>query len=229
LTAAGKTVTYVPNINRSNDRRRGVSETIKVEIFYDYGCPYVHAAAVWVDSVKAELGDRLQVNWRYFPLEQVNSTEGPEWKLWEQPADYKSRGRGAFHGAIAARNQGEDAFERFHLALLRAKHEDGKEHSRRETLLEAAQAANLDLKRFERDLDDSSLLAKIGPDYEEAREQYGVFGTPTFVFEDGSSAYIKMRPAAPNGDAVTVFEDFVQTVQGRPYIAEIKRPTKPAP
>ena len=129
LTAAGKTVTYERNSIRRDQRRRGVSETIKVEIFYDYGCPYVHAAAVWIDSVKAALGDRLQVTWRYFPLEQVNSVEGPEWKLWEQPADYKSRGRGAFHGAIAARNQGDDAFERFHLALLKAKHVEGKEHS----------------------------------------------------------------------------------------------------
>jgi predicted DsbA family dithiol-disulfide isomerase len=227
LTAAGKTVTYERDSIRRVQRRRGVSETIKVEVFYDYGCPYVHAAAVWIDRVKAALGDSLQVTWRYFPLEQVNSVEGPEWKLWEQPADYKSRGRGAFHGAIAARCQGEEAFERFHLALLNAKHVDGKEHSRRETLLEAAEAANLDLARFERDLDDSSLLAKIGPDYEEAREKYGVFGTPTFVFEDGSSAYIKMRPAASSEDAVKVFEEFVQTVQGRPYIAEIKRPTKP--
>jgi predicted DsbA family dithiol-disulfide isomerase len=204
-----------------------VSEKIEVEVFYDYGCPYVHAAAVWIDKVKASLGDRLQVKWRYFPLEQVNSVEGPEWKLWEQPADYKSRGRDAFHGAIAARNQGEDAFERFHLALLHAKHVEGKEHSRRETLLEAAKAANLDLARFERDLDDRSLLAKIGTDFEEAREHYGVFGTPTFVFPDGASAYIKMRPAAPSEDAVAVFEDFVETVQGRPYIAEIKRPSKP--
>jgi predicted DsbA family dithiol-disulfide isomerase len=206
-----------------------VSETINVEIFYDYGCPYVHAAAVWIDQVKAKLSDRLQVTWRFFPLEQVNSVEGPEWKLWEQPAAYKSRGRGAFHGAIAARNQGEEAFDRFHLALLRAKHEEGKEHSRRETLLEAAAAANLDLARFERDLDDPSLLARIAPDYEEAREKHGVFGTPTFVFADGSSAYIKMRPAAPGEDAVKVFEEFLQIVQERPYIAEIKRPSKPTP
>jgi predicted DsbA family dithiol-disulfide isomerase len=204
-----------------------VSDTIKVEVFYDYGCPYVHAAAVWLDTVKSTLGDRLDVTWRYFPLEQVNSVEGPEWKLWEQPADYKSRGRDAFHGAIAARNQGEDAFQRFHLALLHAKHVEGKEHSKRETLLEAAQMAGLDITRFERDLADRSLLAKIGEDYEFAREEHGVFGTPTFVFPDGSSAYIKMRPAAPAGDAVAVFEDFVKTVQGRSYISEIKRPKKP--
>jgi predicted DsbA family dithiol-disulfide isomerase len=204
-----------------------VSDTIEFDVYYDYGCPYVHAAAVWLDQVKTSLGDRLQVHWRYFPLEQVNSVEGPDWKLWEQPAAYRSRGRDAFHAAIAARNQGEDAFNRFHLALLHAKHVEGKEHSRRETLLEAAEQANLDLERFQRDLDERSLLAKIGEDYEYAREEYGVFGTPTFVFPDGSSAYIKMRPAAPPEEAVAVFDDFVRTVRDRSYIAEIKRPKKP--
>jgi hypothetical protein len=37
-----------------------------------------------------------------------------------------------------------------------------------------------------------------------------------------------MRPAAPQEEAVAVFEEFVGTVQGRPYIAEIKRPSKPS-
>ncbi|MDP9472752.1 MAG: hypothetical protein M3Q71_19155, partial [Chloroflexota bacterium] len=64
--------------------------------------------------MREQLGDRLQVNWRYFPLEQVNSAEGPEWKLWEQPDSHRSRGRVAFQAAIAARNQGDEAFERFH-------------------------------------------------------------------------------------------------------------------
>lgn len=205
-----------------------VSDKIKIDVFYDYGCPYVYAAGIWMDRVQAELGDQIEVNWRYYPLEQINSQEGPEWKLWEQPADYKSRGLGAFHGAIAARNQGEDAFKRFHLALLKAKHEEGKEHSRRETLVEAAQTAGLDLAQFETDLDDRSLLAKIGPDWDEGHDTHGAFGTPTFVFEDGSAAYIKMRPAAPAEDAVKVFNEFVQTVQGRPYIAEVKRPNKPS-
>lgn len=204
-----------------------MADKISFEVFYDYGCPYVHAAAVWLDRVKASLGDNLHVTWRYFPLEQVNTVEGPDWKLWEQPVDYKSRGRGAFQGAIAARNQGEEAFNRFHLALLNARHVEGKEHSNRDTLLEAAKAAGLDIARFERDLDNPDLIAKIGTDFEEGRDQYGVFGTPTFVFPDGSSAYIKMLPAAAPEEAVAVFEEFVQVVKDRPYISEIKRPKKP--
>ncbi|GIW03921.1 MAG: hypothetical protein KatS3mg059_0541 [Thermomicrobiales bacterium] len=101
-------------------------DVIAMDVYFDYGCPYVHAAAVWLRAVQHQLGERLIIRWRYFPLEQVNSGEGPDWKLWEQPSDFKSRGRDAFHAAIAARQQGEDAFQRFHYALLDLKHVQGK-------------------------------------------------------------------------------------------------------
>jgi len=112
--------------------------------------------------VKGERGDGLRVNWRYFPLEQVNSDKGPDWKLWEQPDSHRSRGRPAFQAAIAARRQGDAAFDRFHIALLRAKHEEGKDHGRRQTLLDVARSVDLDLERFERDLSDRSGLPLIG-------------------------------------------------------------------
>ena len=47
---------------------------------------------MWLDMVKEELGDNLQINWRSFALEQVNSEHGRDWKAWEQGTDYKSRG-----------------------------------------------------------------------------------------------------------------------------------------
>lgn len=187
----------------------------------------MHAAAVWLQRVREELGGRLRVNWRYFPLEQVNSAEGPDWKLWEQPDGHRSRGRSAFQAAMAARNQGEDAFERFHAALLAATHENGQDHGQRRTLLAVGESVGLDMERFERDLVDRSLLPKIGEDYTEGRDRYGVFGTPTFVFPSGEAAYLKMLPAAPADEALPVFEEFVRTTRGRPYIAEIKRPRPP--
>lgn len=129
---------------------------------------------------------------------------------------------------MAARNQGDEAFDRFHLALLKAKHEAGKDHGRRATLLAVAKEVGLDLERFERDLDDRSVLPLIGKDYTEGKERYGAFGTPTFVFPDGASCYLKMLPAAPADEALPFFEEFVRTVRSRPYISEIKRPQPPA-
>ncbi len=179
--------------------------------------------------MRDELGDDLEIRWRYFPLDQVNSAEGPEWKLWEQPDSHRSRGRTAFQAASAARLQGDDAFERFHAELLRLKHADGKDHGRPVTLKAAAETAGLDLEQFEADRLDRRHLARIGDDYEEATSKYGVFGTPTFVFPDGATAYLRMLPAAPPEDAVATFHTFVQTVREQPFIHEIKRPTPPKP
>lgn len=206
-----------------------MNERIEFDVYYDYACPFVHAATVWLETVRSSLGDRLIVHWRYFPLEQVNSPEGPEWKLWEQPPEHKSRGRDAFHAAIAARQQGEDVFLRFHLALLDLKHVQGKDHGKRATLLEAAQRAGLDIDRFVRDLEDRSLLREIGADYCEGRERHGVFGTPTFVFPNGAAAYLKLLPPPPPEDAVPLFEEFVRTVRDRAYFHELKRPKRPEP
>lgn len=204
-----------------------MSEPIAIDIYYDYGCPYVYRAGMWMRDVQAALGDALRVTWRYFPLEQVNSAEGPEWKLWEQPEGYRSRGLPAFRAAEAARRQGDEAFAAIHVALLRARHEDGADIAKRETLVSTAKATGLDLDRFERDLGDRALLAAIGRDYMQGREELGVFGTPTFVFANGGAAYLKLKDV-PSGDAaLPLFEEFMQTVRDRPIVEEIKRPRKP--
>lgn len=204
-----------------------MSDPLIVEIYYDYLCPYVFAGSLWVRNVKIALGDEIEFVWRSFPLEQVNVPEGDDWKLWEQPDDHVSRGFYAFRGAEAAKQQGTDAFVNFHYALLEARHVEDKNIGRRDTVIEVAAAADLDVDAFTKAIGDRALLANIGTDYEHARSQYGVFGTPTFVFPGGESAYIKMRPKAPDEDAVTVWKEFVRTVIERPYISEIKRPRKP--
>ncbi len=161
-------------------------------------------------------------------MEQVNSAEGPDWKLWEQPDSHRSRGRTAFQAAIAAREQGEEAFERFHWALLKAKHEDGHDHGKANTLRAAAEEAGLDLERFERDRTDRSLLSKIGEDYAEGHDRLGAFGTPTFIFPNETAAYLKLTPKTPLADPMAFFEEFVHIARDQADVLEIKRPTRPA-
>ena len=165
------------------------------------------------------------MQWRCFPLEQVNSAEGPDWKLWEQPPEYRSRGRPAFLAALAAKRQGPEAFDRFHYSLLRAKWEDNLDHGKRETHLAVAERAGLDCARFAQDVDDPKLLAEIGRDYEEGRERHGVFGTPTFVFPNGGAFYLKLKRDAPAEDAVPFWQEFLRTCRDRPHVVELKRPT----
>jgi len=56
-----------------------------------------------------------------------------------------------------------------------------------------------------------------------------VFGTPTFVFSNGASAYIRLADAPTGAEAVRVFDSLVKVAAGEPGILEIKRPVKPSP
>ena len=58
---------------------------------------------------------------------------------------------------------------------------------------------------------------------------HGVFGTPTFVFPNGASAYIRLAGAPAGAEALHVFDSLLAVAADEPRILEIKRPTKPSP
>ncbi len=177
--------------------------------------------------MKQAYDGEFNITWKNFPLEQVNSKEGPDWKLWEQPESYPSRGLLALRAGEAARKQGDDAFERFHLALLDTRHIDKKSIDKREGLLDVARSAGLDLERFQRDLEDPEARRTIGADYIEAREKYGVFGVPTIIASNGNAAFLKLMPPPPPEEALQVFDTVFNVISGRPDIREIKRLVPP--
>ena len=205
------------------------NQNVSVDVFFDFQCPFVNAAATWLHNVEEASGQTVNVNWRFFPLEQANNKNGDEWKLWEQPDTYHSKGLPAFRAAIAARDQGDDKYRAFVWELLRLRHQDGRDIARPATLTDAATRAGLDLEAFDRVRNDRSRLSEIGDDFTDATETYGAFGTPTFVFPNGQSAYLKLKLGdVPSGDdAVAFFDRFVDITRDTPNVLEIKRPTPP--
>jgi predicted DsbA family dithiol-disulfide isomerase len=205
-----------------------VNDRVAVDVYFDFACPYVHSASVWLREVSRQLGDNgVEVTWKFFPLEEVNAPPDADMRIWDLPPDRRSRGRDSFHAAAAARQQGREAFERFHTELLTLKHEEEQDHGKRSTLDEAASRAGLDLARFAADLDNRGLLAEVRNDYVAGKEGLGVFGTPTFVFSNGQSAYLRILPPPPPNEAVAFWLDFVREVRDRPFLHEIKRPRPP--
>lgn len=203
------------------------NETYKIDVYTDYACPYAWATQCWLDQVKEELGDRLQVFWRYFPLEQVNAKD-PDFKVWEQPNDGSSSTMRSFQAAHAARKQGDEAFARFHAALFRRRHQDGRNLAGQSVLERTAEEAGLDLDRFREDLKSDEVFDIVREDYTHGREKIGVFGTPTTVFENDQGAYLKLNYRDMPADPVEFWYDFVDTVRDRPSVIEIKRPTASA-
>jgi len=176
--------------------------------------------------VKEETGQKLTLNWKYFSLEQVNSQQGSQWKLWEQPEDYPSRGLRAFWAAEAARRQGETAFDSFHIALLRARHEQRRDIAATDTLIEVAESVSLRITQFQENLGDRQLLGKLAEDHTFAVESLGIFGTPTLVFPERQAIFLKMSPPPPD-ECFAVFTELRRLVEKRRYIQEIKRPQLP--
>jgi predicted DsbA family dithiol-disulfide isomerase len=169
-------------------------------------------------------GRDFEAGWRYFSLTQVNNKE-EGWTVWDAPASEQPRGQLAFKAAEAARRQG--AFDRLHLALLEARHVHQRKLEDQEVVREVAGEAGLDMERFERDLEAPDILDPLERDHQVAVSEHGVFGTPTFVFPDGASAYVRVRPSPEGHDALELFDELTSTIERRPYVLEIKRPVKP--
>ncbi len=202
-----------------------VPEPITFDVFFDYQCPFVYRVAGLLDAVRRS-GREIEVRWRYFSLTQVNS-KNDGWTVWDAPGSEKVRGRLAFQAAEAARKQGR--FEDLHLPLLLARHRDGLDTDQPEVVDEVAAGAGLDMDRFRDDIADPSVLDRLARDHTQAVTEHGVFGTPTFVFADGASAYVRLSEAVNGDGAVQVFDRLLAVAAAEPRILEIKRPRRSAP
>jgi hypothetical protein len=176
------------------------------------------------------LPGQLDINWRVFSLYQVNHDGDRSWRVWEQPLvdegwteqDYAPSLR-AFWAAEAARRQGEEAFERYHLALVRVKHQQRKSDAQPETVQLAAKLAELDLAQFRAALTDPTCLDRLAADHSHADEME-VFGTPTFAFPQARPAYLKLSYLPEPEEALAFWHEFRQIVAARSFVVEIKRP-----
>lgn len=198
---------------------------MEFEVYYDYLCPFVYRASLLLANVAEER--HPQVQWRYFSLTQVNS-KAENWTVWGAPADERVRGRLAFKAAEAARRQ--DRFDLFHGALLCARHESSLDIDDIKVVEQVAEDSGLDLEAFRRDVQDQAILEGLARDHTHAVTHLGVFGTPTFVFPNGASAYIRLSAKAQNGaDALGLFDSLVRMAADETGVLEIKRPVRPSP
>jgi hypothetical protein len=172
----------------------------------------VHAAAVWLREIRDKVPGGITVEWQYFSLEQVNHRAGEGVNVWDRPAGYQSTSLDAFAGAEAARRQQRPG---------------AREQLTRAVVEQVAAETGFDMTRFRQDLNDPTILEPLTRQHQEALA-LGVFGTPTLVFENGLSGYLKMIPAPTGEEALHTWEHVKAVIQDRAYIQEIKRPPKPS-
>ena len=184
---------------------------------------------MWLDKVKKHYGENLQLNWRNFSLQQINAKDPGDWKVWQEEDYPTTRSLMASIAGEAAKRQGPELFDKFFLSLLTERHGGARAPLNDESILVGlAEKCGLDVDKFKSDMRDEKLVEIIATDHTEATEIHGAFGTPTFIFDNGQSAYLKTF-IPPEEESVSAFEHFLGLFEKRPYIGEVKRPQPPWP
>ena len=186
---------------------------------------------MWLSQVRESTGSDIEVDWQPFSLAQVNSDNKDEGiKLWDQSGvkDGSDPTFLAHQAGLAAKRQGDEAFESFFITLLRARHEDKADLNDRAVMEEAGTKAGLDMARFREDIGDPDLLRVIAESHTKAVEEYGAFGVPTLVFDTGNVAFLKMF-IPPLEEAAEIYEGLTKTMSQFAHVGEIKRPQPPWP
>lgn len=176
-------------------------DPVRLTVWSDVLCPWCYNGAVRLHRIAEELADTVAVTWKSYllrPTPQERSFEKFKayTESWRVPAGQADGGRfrpwasdepAPSHSVPpqvackAAARQG--GFDRFHLAAMDAYFWDNRNVTARATLLDIAAACNLDVARFQSDLDDPALEQAVLADYREAIER-GINGVPTVVVDD---------------------------------------------
>ena len=179
-------------------------------------------------DLKNELGEQLVINWRSFLLEQVNTKDkGDNWKAWEQPPDYISRGIWPLRGGIASNKINTKFRDIFSMKLMERKHVKRDDVRSRKYIIDLAVECGMDQTEFSKILDSDETMDSIINDHKFA-ESKGIFGTPTFFSETLGVLFVKMF-TPPKEEALEVFMNLIGISDNKKYLGEIKRPQPPWP
>jgi protein-disulfide isomerase-like protein with CxxC motif len=186
---------------------------------------------VWLSQVRESTGSDIEVDWQPFSLAQVNSDNKDEGrKLWEESGviDGSDPTFLAHQAGLAAKRQGSEAFESFFIALLTARHVDKADLNDWAVMEAAGTQSGLDVARFREDVGDPDLLREIAESHTKAVEEYGAFGVPTFVFDTGNVAFLKMFIPSTE-ESAEIYEGLTKTMSQFAHVGEVKRPQPPWP
>lgn len=156
--------------------------------------------------LQRELGDRLTIEWKAFPLRPVPDSsatfkgtyreeawkrcrtmaepDGIAFRLWSR-GDFPTWSLPALEAAKCVALQGPEVFERLHLRLYAAFFTEGRNIANREEAVEVVKESGADMARFLTDYDSGQAREWVLRDYEEAVTQVGVRAIPTVVVNGG--------------------------------------------
>jgi hypothetical protein len=167
-------------------------------VTWDYRCPFARNAH---EALVAGLREGRDWDVRFLPfsLDQIHVEEG-ETPVWERGLDEAGvSGVRALLWGIAVRDAFADKFLDFHIAVFRARHDEGRKIAEEAVLREAAASVGLDPDAVADEVASGRPLKALEAEHTEAAEGYAVFGVPTII-EGDEAVFVRMMERGNVGD-----------------------------
>ncbi|OGL58607.1 MAG: hypothetical protein A3I72_09680 [Candidatus Tectomicrobia bacterium RIFCSPLOWO2_02_FULL_70_19] len=153
-------------------------------------------------KIKEEYGEKVDIQYRVFMLRPepdpgavfnehrragwTRAGAGPDsgdFRLWEGKEKFPDCSLPSAEAGIAVRNQGPEAWERFHLGMLRAFFTENRNVSDKAVVLDVAEKCGADVPLVRDALESGTYRQQAHAEYTQAVQQ-GITGIPSVVVND---------------------------------------------
>ncbi|MFT3853901.1 MAG: DsbA family protein [Ilumatobacteraceae bacterium] len=193
----------------------------RIQFFFDPMCPWAYQTSVWIRRVRQSVD--LQIDWRFFSLEEVNRPEGKR-HPWERPLAY---GWTPMRIGALLRRTDMDACDRWYEVCGKALHEDGRRFYDAGVAHDLLESIGQPPSVWEDAQADPTTHDDVRADHELAVSRYGGFGVPIIVFEDDRAVFGPVVVPAPTGEDALALWDLTVAYAKIPGLFELKTPKTP--
>lgn len=188
-----------------------------VDFHFDVMCPYAYQTSLWIREVGRLTG--LQVNWRFFSLEEINRVEGKK-HPWERDWSY---GWSMMRiGALLRRSSMAD-LDAWYARAGRALHVEGHKPHERSVARHLLAELGMDPDLVDAAIADPTTHDEVRAEHQRVVDAKG-YGVPTLFFPDGQCLFGPVLVDPPTGDAAVRLWDAVIAWTEFPHLYELQRP-----
>ncbi len=191
-------------------------------VTWDYRCPFARNAHEHIVAGLAE-GAEWDVQFLPFSLSQVHVPEGGT-PVWDDPA--KASGLLALAAGVVVRDQYPDRFGDAHIALFRARHDEGLDLRDAEVVAKVLERSGVPGDKVLAEVETGAPVREIRRSHERAVSEWEVFGVPTFVIDD-RAVFVRLmnRPEGDGELARRTIQGVVDLFEALPDLNEFKATT----
>ena len=188
-----------------------------VDFHLDIMCPYAYQTSLWIREVRDRTG--LEINWRFFSLEEINRAEGKK-HPWEREWSY---GWSLMRIGALLRRESMARLDAWHATAGRALHEDGEKPHVPGVARELLRRMGLDPGLVDAAIADPTTGDEVLAEHQKVTRAGG-FGVPTLFFPDGQCLFGPVLIDPPMGEGAERLWDAVVAWTAFPHVYELQRP-----